>query len=156
MIDSADVTGIADRAAADLAAELMKSPRNDMIVSYGSIKNESIQPFNTANFTDRMIDLLVHATAPRVKYRATEHLDDVIKERDAKRTGVFASTEKKNIVGANFLLSGRIVSLSKKYEGDRADYFQISFRLVDAEDGTIAWTNHYDFKKQGDSGVIYQ
>lgn len=156
MIDSADITTITDRAAADLATKLLQSPRNDLIVSYAPMKNESVQPMNTALITDRLIDSLVNSTSPRVKYRATEHLDEVIKEREAKRTGVYSSTEKKDIVGVNFLLTGRIVSLSKKYEGDRADYFQIQLRLVDAESGVVEWSNRYEFKKQGDSGVIYQ
>ena len=60
------------------------------------------------------------------------------------------------ILGADYLLTGRINSLSKRYEGDRADYFQLGFTLIDAEDATIVWSNQYEFKKVGDAGVIYQ
>ncbi|MCG3134537.1 MAG: hypothetical protein HMLKMBBP_01851 [Planctomycetes bacterium] len=157
MIDSSDVIAVTDRAAADLSQYLLASQRNDLVVAVATIRNESVQPINTALLTDRMRDQLVQTTSPRVRYRATEHLDDVLKERDGKRTGALSSSgAKKNVVGADALLSGRISSLSKKYEGDRADYFQLGFQLVDAEDGTILFSRQYEFKKIGDSGVIYQ
>ena len=38
---------------------------------------------------------------------------------------------------------------------DRADYFVLSFRLVDLS-GAVRWSNQYEFKKVGDAGVIYQ
>lgn len=156
MIDSADVIGATDRAVADLSRVLLATEKNDLIVAPASIKNESIQPFNTALLSDRMINALVRETGPRVRFLAREHYDDVIKERDAKRQGVYSSGEKKALLGADYLLTGRINSLSKRYEGDRADYFQLGFQLVDAEDGHIVWTDQYEFKKTGDAGVIYQ
>ena len=156
LIDSSDVTEISNRAADDLSGVLLKSPRNDVVVAFPVIKNESIQPINTALLSDRIRDRVFHAAAPRVKFVAREQLDEVMKEREGKRSGVFTGEERKQLLGANFLLTGRIKSLSKKYEGDRADYFQLSFQLVDAEDGSMVWSNSYEFKKQGESGVIYQ
>jgi hypothetical protein len=83
-------------------------------------------------------------------------VDEVLKEREGKRTGVYAPTEQKALLGAHYLLTGRITSLSKRADGDRADYFVLAFKLVDAEDSHLAWTNNYEFKKVGDAGVIYQ
>jgi hypothetical protein len=155
-IDSSDVIDITDRASADLVRILLASPRNDLVVHFPTIKNESIQPFNTALLSDRIRDRVLAGTAPRVKFLAREQMDEIMKEREGKRTGVFSGEERKQLLGANFLLTGRIKSLSKKYEGERADYFQLSFQLVDAEDSSIVWANSYEFKKQGDDGVLYQ
>lgn len=155
-IDSADVIAVTDQAEADLAKILLQSPQSGLVVVMSTIKNESLQPINTALLTDRMRDKLVRDTSPRVKYVAREFMDEVLSERDAKRSGVFTEKERKALLGADFLLTGRILSLSKRYEGDRADYFQLGFTLLDAEDGTIVWSNSYEFKKVGDAGVIYQ
>jgi len=155
-IDSADVIAATDRAAGDLSPALLKSTQNDLVVAPSTILNESIQPFNTGMLTDRMIDKLVHDCGARVKFLAREQLDAVLKERDAKRQGVYTKTPEKALLGAHYLLTGRITSLSKRVSGDRADYFVMSFRLVDAEDSHLVWSNQYEFKKVGDSGVIYQ
>ncbi len=155
-IDSADVIAASDRATAELGPALLKSTRNDLVVAPSTIKNESIQPFNTGMLTDRMVDRLVHDCGDRVRFVAREHIDEVLKERDAKRQGVYTSTEKKTPLGADYLLTGRITSLSKRVSGDRADYFVLSLRLVDAEDDHVVWSNQYEFKKVGDAGVIYQ
>ena len=155
-IDSADVIAATDRAAGDLSPALLKSTQNDLVVAPSTILNESIQPFNTGMLHDRMIDKLVHDCGARVKFLAREQLDAVLKERDAKRQGVYTKTPEKALLGAHYLLTGRITSLSKRVSGDRADYFVMSFRLVDAEDSHLVWSNQYEFKKVGDSGVIYQ
>jgi PBP1b-binding outer membrane lipoprotein LpoB len=155
-IDSADVIAVTDRAAADLSKVLLQSPKNDLVLVMSTIKNESLQPMNTALLTDRLRDKLVHETAPRVKSVAREFMDEVLAEREGKREGVLTERERKALLGADYLLTGRINSLSKRYEGDRADYFQLGFTLLDAEDATIVWSNQYEFKKVGDAGVIYQ
>jgi TolB-like protein len=156
LIDSADVIAATESAGDDLAAVLLASKRNDMIVAFSTIKNESIQPFNTALLSDRMRNSLVRKTNSRVTYLAREHIDEILRERQGKREGVYVGKELKGLLGADFILTGRINSLSKRYEGDRADYFQINFQLVDAEDSTIVWSDAYEFKKTGDAGVIYQ
>jgi PBP1b-binding outer membrane lipoprotein LpoB len=156
LIDSADVIAATDSAGKDLAAVLLASARNDMVVAVATMKNESLQPFNTALLTDRLVDRLVGTTSPRVRFLAREQLDAVLREREAKRDGVYSKTEEKALLGADFLLTGRIVSLSKRADGDRADYFQMSFRLIDAESSEIVWADQYSFKKVGDAGVIYK
>ena len=115
-----------------------------------------MEPINTAVFTDRIRDSLVRATSGRVKYLAREHIDAVLREREGKREGVLVGKGLKSLLGADYLLTGRINSVSKRFEGDRSDYFQIGFTLVDAEDSTIVWTMGFEFKKVGDAGVIYQ
>ncbi len=156
LIDSADVIAATDSAAEDLAGVLLAYEANQLVVAATTIKNESIQPFNTALLTDRMRNSLVRRTSPRVKYLAREHIDEVLRERQGKREGVYAGGAMRKLLGADYLLTGRINSLSKRYEGDRADYFQLNFVLVDAEDSTIVWSDSYEFKKVGDAGVIYQ
>lgn len=155
-IDSADLIAATDQAAVQLKGVLLSFPGDNLIIAPSTIKNESSQPFNTALITDRLVDKLVSATAPRVSFLAREHLDEVMKEREAKRKGVYAPTEEKALPGAHYLLTGRINSLGKRYKGERADYFQLNLRLVDAEDSRIVWTKGFEFKKSGTAGVIYQ
>lgn len=156
MIDSSDVIAATNQAAEDLTKVLLASPKNDIIVAPSTIRNESAQPINTAVLTDRMITRLLRETGTRVKYLAREHIDEVLREREGKRSGVYAGKEQKALLGADYLLTGRITSVSKRSEGDRADYFLLTFSLVDSEDSTLVWRDEYEFKKVGDSGVIYQ
>ena len=156
MIDSADMIAATDRAAAELGDALLQSKEGNLIVAPASIKNESVQPLNTGMIHDRLINDLVRKCGARVTFLAREHVDEVLKEREGKRSGVYAGTEQKALLGAHYLLTGRITSLSKRADGDRADYFVMAFRLVDAEDSHVAWTNNYEFKKVGDAGAIYQ
>jgi len=156
LIDSADVIASTDQAAADMAEVLLASSKSEIVVAPATIKNESVQPFNTGMLTTRMITKLVRTTAPRVTYLAREHIDEVLREREGKRSGVYSSKGDKALLGADYLLTGTITSLSKRYEGDRSDYFQLSFVLVDAESSAIVWADEYSFKKVGDAGVIYQ
>ena len=156
LIDSADVIAATEAAADDLSSVLLASSRSNVVVAFATIKNESIQPFNTALMTDRMRNSLVRRTSPRVKYLAREQMDEILREREGKRDGVYSHSGLKSLLGADYLLTGRINSLSKRHEGDRADYFQLNFQLVDAEDSTIVWSDAYEFKKVGDAGVIYQ
>ncbi len=155
MIDSADVIAATDQAVAELSDVLLKMEQNGIKIAAATIKNESAQPFNTALLSDRMINGLVRNTAPRVGFLAREQIDEIVREREAQEAGVYTSTKKLSLLGADYLLTGRILSLSKRYEGDRADYFVLGFRLVSL-DSTILWTQQYEFKKVGDSGVIYQ
>lgn len=155
-IDSSDVIAATDRAAGDLGQALLRSPKDGLIVAPATIKNESHQPFNTGMLTDRMIDRLVRDCGERVRFLAREQIDEVVKEREGKRTGVYAPTDQKALLGAHALLTGRITSLGKRADGDRADYFVLAFRLVDAEDSHVMWTQNYEFKKVGTAGVIYQ
>lgn len=155
-IDSADIVQITDRASAELAQQLLASPRNDIVVHFPTIKNESRQPLNTALLSDRIRERVFTACAPRVKFLVREQLDEIEKEREGKRAGVFSGSERKQLLGANYLLTGRIKGMSKRADGDQADYFQLSFQLVDAESSEMVWTKGYEFKKVGDSGVIYQ
>jgi TolB-like protein len=156
LIDSADVIAATEKASAELADVLLASTRNDLVVAVATMKNESIQPFNTALLTDRIEGDLIRRTSPRVKFLAREHIDAILREREGKREGVYTGKEYKSLLGADYLLTGRILSLSKRADGDRADYFQLNFKLVDAEDSVTVWTNGFEFKKVGDAGVIYQ
>ena len=155
-IDSADVIAATDQAAEDLLGVLQRTAKSDLVIAAAPIKNQSRQPIQTAILSNRIRNRLVRETSPRIRFLAREHFDEVLKEREAKRKGVYAGKEEKSLPGADYLLTGSIMSLSKRYEGDQADYFVLNFELVDAEDGVIVWSDGYEFKKVGDAGVIYQ
>ena len=155
-IDSADVIAFTDKAAPALATALLASPKNDIVVAFPPIKNETIQPMNTAIFSDRLRTALVQKCGARVRFLAREQMDEIMKEREAKEKGVYSPTEKKALLGADYFLTGRFTSLSKRADGDRADYFLLTLDLVDASSSVVSWTDNYQFKKVGDAGVIYQ
>src|SRR5262245_13669519 len=90
LIDSAGVIAATDRAAAELGDSLLQSKEGNLTVAPASIKNESVQPFNTGMLHDRLINDLVRKCGARVTFLAREHVDEVLKEREGKRSGVYA------------------------------------------------------------------
>ena len=53
-------------------------------------------------------------------------------------------------VGADFLLSGDITSISKERGGTQDTYFKITLNLIDVETGLIAWADEKEIRKRKD------
>lgn len=73
----------------------------------------------------------------QVRFLERERLEDIIKEREAKREGLFTSSKEGDLLGVDFYLTGELIGLSKASKGHRSDYFLLSFQLIDAETSDI-------------------
>ena len=87
---------------------------------------------------------------------ARERLDAIQKERAAKREGVFTASEEKQLLGADFFLTGELMGISKARDGDRSDYVLYTFQLIDTENSAIVTEGQYEVKKVGKKGTTYR
>ena len=156
-IDSADVRAIADK----MAGRILTTPQISRATSAPTIALDPVR--NGTRFvidTDILLvrlrgELNQHASG-RVKFLARERLPSIQKERSAKRDGVFSASSEKQLLGADFLLTGELLSISKARDSKRSDYILYSFQLIDAEDSTIVWEGQHEVKKVGKRGTTYR
>ena len=92
----------------------------------------------------------------RVIDRSAEDLDDVRREREAKRSGAVAGNEGKvgAILGADYVLKGVIQDRVQQSGKMKSAYYLVTFELLDLETGELKWTNSYETKFESEKSVI--
>jgi len=120
------------------------------------VKNSTRFVINKDIFTKKIRIELNKNAGGQVRFLARERIEDIIKEREAKREGLFTSSKEADMLGVDFYLTGEISGLSKAIKGHRSDYFLLSFQLIDTETSDIIWEDAYEVKKVGITGVAYQ
>jgi PBP1b-binding outer membrane lipoprotein LpoB len=156
-IDSADVRAIAD----EMSRRIMATPEISRATTPPTIVLEPVKngtPFviDTDILLVKIRGLLNQHTTGRVTFLARERLDAIEAERTAKREGVFTSSGEKQLLGADFFLTGELMSISKQRDDARSDYILYTFQLIDTENSVIVWEHQYEVKKEGKQGTVYR
>jgi PBP1b-binding outer membrane lipoprotein LpoB len=100
---------------------------------------------------------LIRQTPEQFTFLARSRIEDVMKEREGKRTGLFEDAgELGKLLGARYLLAGEIRGISKARDSDRSDYVETFFQLIDAETTAIVWQDSHEFKKVSTAGTVYR
>ncbi|MCK4883122.1 MAG: penicillin-binding protein activator LpoB [Spirochaetes bacterium] len=156
-IESTDIRTVSRRMAESIIdipeiANAEGAPR----VALLPVKNSTRFIINKDIFTKKIrIELNRNATG-KVRFLARERLDAILKEREAKREGLFTSSKEGDLQGVDFYLTGELEGLSKATGGHRSDYILMSFQLIDTETSEIIWEDAYEIKRVGVTGVVYQ
>jgi len=124
-------------------AEAAKPPT----IAFSKIENRGTEPIDTNMFQEEIRTLLLQGASGRFAFLNRAKMQDVLNERDMKRKGEVDSTEKKNLLGADYFLSGSISSIDKGDGDKRVTYSRFGFNLTDAESSQIIWEKSYDVKK---------
>ncbi|MFQ5653253.1 MAG: penicillin-binding protein activator LpoB [Planctomycetota bacterium] len=156
-IDSGDLRTVTARmAGAILEIPGIAHATQPPTVALEPVKNGTPFVIDTDIFLVRMRGLLNQNCRGRVKFLARERLEAILKERKSKREGAFTTGEEKALLGADYFLTGELLSISKARGGSRSDYILYSFQLIDAEDSSIPWEGQYEVKKEGKRGTLYR
>ena len=108
-------------------------------------------------FTTLITDQIFQGAAGRLGIVNRDLLDDILQEREMKRSGqVDNTTTFKALSGVEFFLEGEVRSLSASTNKAQTDYVVIRFQLTDAESSMIVWSNSFEMKKEGGWNVMYQ
>lgn len=156
-IESTDVRTVARKMAESILeipeiAQAVGTPRIALL----PVKNSTRFIINKDIFTQKIrIELNKNANG-KVRFLARERIEDVIKEREAKREGLFTASKEADLLGLDFYLTGELTGLSKAARGHRSDYILMSFQLIDTETSDIVWEDAYEVKRVGVTGVAYQ
>jgi PBP1b-binding outer membrane lipoprotein LpoB len=120
------------------------------------VKNSTRFVINKDIFTKKIRIELNENAQGKVRFLARDRIEDIMKERKAKRDGLVTASKEADMMGVDFYLTGELMGLSKGSKGDRSDYISMSFQLLDAETSEIIWENEYEVKRVGNAGVTYQ
>ena len=120
------------------------------------VKNNTRFIINKDIFTQKIrIELNKNATG-KVRFLARDRMDDILKEREAKRKNLVTASKEGDLYGVDFYLTGELTGLSKAVSNNRSDYILMAFQLIDAETSDIIWEDSYEIKRVGESGAVYQ
>ena len=156
-IEARDVRAMAQQMATELLGSaaftgFSGTPRIAVI----PVKNRSRFLIDQDIFTTLITDLLIQNAAGKLAVLNRDIVDQILAEREAKRSGQVDSAGLKALAGADFFLEGEVRSLTASTADAQSDYVVIRFQLTDAESGIVSWSNSYEMKKEGSWGVMYQ
>jgi len=120
------------------------------------VKNSTRFIINKDIFTQKIRIELNKNTSGKMRFLARDRIEDILKEREAKREELFTTSKEADLLGVDFYLTGELTGLSKASGGHRSDYILMSFQLIDAETSDIIWEDSYEIKRVGITGVAYQ
>ncbi|CAH8194418.1 CsgG/HfaB family protein [Vibrio aestuarianus] len=163
-VESQDIVAMTDQMARDMLSNPVLAGRATpprVIVDSEYFKNESSSRINKNLITDRLRINLNRAAAGRMFFINRENLDMLQAERKMKRDG---TTDKgttgmsKTLAGVDYRLVGRIASRDAvdTNSGAQSSYNQITFEMIDLEQGYTVWSGLYEFKKSTMDDVIYR
>ena len=158
--ESQDVVRVAELMVRSLLASpvIAEEPTPPTIVLL-DMENNTRFPFNKDVFTTKLKAELTKAAGGRLRFAARDVWDDVMSERDAKRSGeVDYDPDRRTVAvaGADYFLKGRVDSLSTVSRMGQSEYAVYAFKLVDAETMIEVWEDVYDVKKEGKDDVVYR
>lgn len=163
-VESQDIVAMTDRMTRDMLSNPVLAARATpprVIVDSEYFKNESSSRINKNLITDRLRVNLNRAAAGRMFFINRENMDMIQAEREMKRNG---STDggttgmSKTLAGVDYRLVGRIASRDAvdTNSGAQSSYNQITFEMIDLEQGYTVWSGLYEFKKSTMDDVIYR
>jgi len=154
---SNDVQAMAESMARDIAAINWPTIGAEPQIAILPLENHTRFRIDPKLLQNKLVRDLVKFARGKVAFLARDSEDAVMAERAKKRAGMYTAGEKAQAMsGADYLLKGEIRSLSKSSRDGVSDYIVYSFTLINAERGTILWSNDYETKKEGSVSVIYQ
>jgi len=160
-IDSQDVIGLADKMVRSMLAErrLAGGGRPRIIVDAAYFKNQSSSRIDKDMITDRLRSELMRAARGRMVFVSRHYADAVEKERGLKTRGALDGGSMRRThrpMGADYRLGGRITELVKTAQnGRRSRYFSFVFEMVDLETSELAWSDNFQFEKEGQDDVVF-
>lgn len=158
--ESQDVRTMADTMSRDLLAEApLDETSGRPTVHILGLDNNASHPIDKNMVVEMIRTRLVRHGGGRVRIlnRDAATLAEIQSERKAKRDGAVQGSEKKALLGSDYVLTGSVRTISKRgRDGMSSDYWVYSFVLVDLESSEQVWANEYDFKWAGDKPAIYR
>lgn len=156
-IESTDILTVSRKMALSIleVPEIMKASGAPRIALL-PVKNNTRFIINKDIFTQKIRIELNKNTSGKMRFLARDRMDDILKERQAKRNDLVTASKEGDLAGVDFYLTGELTGLSKAANSNRSDYILMSFQLIDAETSDIIWEDSYEIKRVGEAGVAYQ
>lgn len=122
-------------------------------IALHAVRNNTADLINTGMFLDRMRSEMIRFGEGRVQFLDRELLKAVRRENEAKRRGKMTRSDEKDVLGADFFLTGQIDSIDKTAGVEKVTYWRLSFRLTDSGTTAVVWQDDYEIKKYERRGL---
>lgn len=159
-VESQDLVAVTDKMARSIVGipQITKAQGQPRIL-LDPVNNETRFPINKDMFLTRIRVMLNSKAAGKVLFLARDRMGTLERERDLKQSGAVTSSSDPNVVefkGADFLLTGKLSSLTTRTSKGVSDYILYTFQLVDVRTSDIIWEDFAEIKKQGLEDAAYR
>jgi len=159
-IESQDIVAMTDQMMRDMLTNPILVKRDTpavVIVDDEYFTNDSSQRINKRLIVDRLRNELFRAANGRIRFIA-RHADTMVRDEHAKRgEGLVQGEVKRTFPSPNYRLTGRFQNLQDgDLRGDRSNYVQVLFEMVDMNTSELVWSGMYEFKKSSREAIMYQ
>jgi len=161
-IESQDIVTVAEKMARAIVgvpeiANFQTMPRVVLL----PVKNETRFPINKDIFLQEIMSLLNERANGKVRFLARDRMADLERERELKQTGQVTTTAATDLTrsqfkGADFMLTGKLMSQTTKTSAGTSDYVLYTFELIDPNTSEIIWQGRHNIKKQGLEDAAYR
>jgi len=125
-------------------------------IAFAEVRNLSNRPMNTDMYLRQVRTNLIQNAGGKMIFLDRESSEAVLREREMKRSGEVTASEKKSLLGADFILTGNIDTIEHTIGRERRIYALYTFRLTDAESTAVVWEDNYEVALEGSSGDWYR
>lgn len=159
VLDSQDIRAMADKMSRDiLASGILKSndPAQRVTFYITELRNDTSDVIDKEIILYKIRTELARGLGRQVQIldRSKEGLEEVRRERAAKRAGAVTSKEQKGLAGSDLVLKGVIKERVKQAKKLKSVYYLVTFELTDLETSELMWTNDYETKFESEKSVI--
>ena len=126
----------------------VKDNGRNPVVIVGKVRNKTDEHISTSTFTKDLEKVLINSGM--VDFVASnEERAQVRDERKDQQSNASMETAKQmvNETGADYMLSGDIVSMTDAIEGEKIKYYQTSLELIHIESNKKSWIGDKKIKK---------
>jgi len=163
-VDSADIRSTADKISRSILAMDRIFAKGTPYVVVQEPKNQTRFPINASMITEKIMTQLIQNAGGRVEFVDRDNWELIQKERQLKRSGAVSvptdGSGQPNLaaapLGTDLFLTSTLKSLSKDNGELSSDYIVATFRITDAETGSILWQDDNEWKKVGGKDVLYR
>lgn len=118
------------------------------IIMVTQLQNKTSEHIDTQSIMDAVRVELTNSG--RVNFVDKEAREDVASEYEYQESGMMDDASKKGKggqVGADYILNGRLDSITKEVGSDKTVYYKVTLNLTNLKTNLIEWTNHEQFRK---------
>ncbi|MBM3836484.1 MAG: penicillin-binding protein activator LpoB [Verrucomicrobia bacterium] len=168
-VESQDLVSVTDQMARKILSidQIVKAQATPKVYLL-PVENNTRFPINRDVFLDRIRAQLNAKATGKVRFLARAASPDgspqrimqaLERERDLKESGAVTSNANQpaaQFSGADFLLTGKLGSLTTRTSKGVSDYILYTFQLVDVRTTEIVWEDSAEIKKQGLEDAAYR
>lgn len=137
----------------ELVASMLAHPsiaasKKKPIVMVTRLQNKTSEHIDTQNIMD-MVRVELQKSG-KVSFVDKEARDDVSAEYDYQNSGMVNNSTKKGPgkqVGADFIINGRLDSITQEVGNRKSVYYKITLNLSDLDTNVIEWTDYKQIRK---------